>query len=106
MVATTGEGSLASGLRGSVPANARVESFLSYHHLLPHVDVMVTNAGYGECRLVVVCRDFAVKVRAAFYHGNEAIFDRAVDAVLGTPGHDIVGIGDLCRLSDYAKLVR
>jgi UDP:flavonoid glycosyltransferase YjiC (YdhE family) len=32
---------------GHVPSNARVESFLSYHHLLPQVDVMVTNAGYG-----------------------------------------------------------
>jgi len=43
VVATTAGNELGPG----VPANARVEAFLSYHHLLPHVDVMVTNAGYG-----------------------------------------------------------
>jgi UDP:flavonoid glycosyltransferase YjiC (YdhE family) len=38
---------------GRVPSNARVESFLSYHHLLPHVDAMVTNAGYGGVQLAL-----------------------------------------------------
>jgi UDP:flavonoid glycosyltransferase YjiC (YdhE family) len=31
----------------SLPANARVERFIPYYHLMPHVDVMVTNGGYG-----------------------------------------------------------
>jgi UDP:flavonoid glycosyltransferase YjiC (YdhE family) len=30
-----------------LPANARVESFLPFKPLLPHVDVYVTNGGYG-----------------------------------------------------------
>ncbi|MFT4136265.1 glycosyltransferase [Microbacterium sp.] len=30
-----------------VPANARVAGFLPYAHLLPHVDVLVTNGGWG-----------------------------------------------------------
>jgi UDP:flavonoid glycosyltransferase YjiC (YdhE family) len=45
VVVTLGD-SAAEGLE-PIPANARVASFLSYHHLLPHVDVMLTNAGYG-----------------------------------------------------------
>lgn len=30
-----------------IPANVRVESFVPFEHLLPHVDVMVTNGGYN-----------------------------------------------------------
>ena len=32
---------------GDVPANARVESFVPFAALMPHVDVYVTNGGYG-----------------------------------------------------------
>ncbi|WP_433492758.1 glycosyltransferase [Nocardia grenadensis] len=32
---------------GSIPANTYVTDFLPYSHLLPHVDVMITNGGYG-----------------------------------------------------------
>lgn len=32
---------------GSVPANAYVTDFVPYSHLLPCVDVMITNGGYG-----------------------------------------------------------
>lgn len=32
---------------GTLPANARVERFIPHAELLPHVDVMVTNAGYN-----------------------------------------------------------
>jgi UDP:flavonoid glycosyltransferase YjiC (YdhE family) len=49
VVATTGaspDRALAS-LGGSTPANARVERFLPYNQLLPRVDVLVTNGGYG-----------------------------------------------------------
>ena len=30
-----------------MPPNVRVDAFFAYHHLLPRVDVVVTNAGYG-----------------------------------------------------------
>lgn len=46
VIATTG-GVPVEELRANAPANARIEEFISFHHLLPHVDVMVTNAGYG-----------------------------------------------------------
>ncbi|MDA4108858.1 glycosyltransferase [Mycolicibacterium holsaticum] len=46
VVATTGR-SDRSALPGPVPANAYVTDFLPYAELLPHVDVMVTNGGYG-----------------------------------------------------------
>ncbi|MCY1023901.1 glycosyltransferase [Pyxidicoccus sp. MSG2] len=38
---------------GPFPANARIERFIPYAHLMPHVSVMVTNGGYGgvQCAL-------------------------------------------------------
>jgi UDP:flavonoid glycosyltransferase YjiC (YdhE family) len=30
-----------------LPANARIERFIPYYYLMPHVDVMVTNGGYN-----------------------------------------------------------
>jgi UDP:flavonoid glycosyltransferase YjiC (YdhE family) len=36
---------------GSLPANVRVEHFIPYYHLLPHIDVMVTNGGYGGVQM-------------------------------------------------------
>jgi UDP:flavonoid glycosyltransferase YjiC (YdhE family) len=30
-----------------LPENARIEQFIPYYHLLPHVDVMITNGGYN-----------------------------------------------------------
>ena len=47
VVATVADANLAASAMRELPGNARVESFLPYHHLLPKVDVMVTNAGYG-----------------------------------------------------------
>lgn len=39
--------------KGPFPANARVERFIPYAHLMSHVSVMVTNGGYGgvQCAL-------------------------------------------------------
>lgn len=37
----------------ALPANARVEPFISYGPFLPHVDVMVTNGGYGGVHLAL-----------------------------------------------------
>ena len=44
VVATTGGAPLPPG---DVPPNARVADFLPHEHLLPLVDVMITNGGYG-----------------------------------------------------------
>lgn len=46
VIATTG-GRPGQQLRGPVPANARIVDWLPYSLLMPHVDVMVTNGGYG-----------------------------------------------------------
>ncbi|AXG76606.1 glycosyltransferase [Streptomyces paludis] len=46
VVVTTGS-TLDVGRLRPLPANVRLERFVPYHHLLPHVDVMVTNGGYN-----------------------------------------------------------
>ena len=46
VVATTG-GPDPEPLRAGLPPNARLERFVPHDRLLPHVDVMVTNGGYG-----------------------------------------------------------
>ncbi len=46
VVATTG-GRPSSAIPGPIPANARVETFVPYDHLLPKTDIIVTNGGYG-----------------------------------------------------------
>ena len=46
VVATTG-GPDPEPLRRGLPANVRLERFVPHDVLLPHVDVMVTNGGYG-----------------------------------------------------------
>ena len=47
VVVTTAGRSVADLNLKSIPANTRIETFIPYSHLLPHVDVMVTNAGYN-----------------------------------------------------------
>jgi len=46
VVATTG-GPDPEPLRAGLPANVRLERFVPHDRLLPHVDVMITNGGYG-----------------------------------------------------------
>ncbi len=46
VVATTG-GPDPAPLRTGLPANVRLERFIPHDLLLPHVDVMITNGGYG-----------------------------------------------------------
>jgi UDP:flavonoid glycosyltransferase YjiC (YdhE family) len=46
VVATTG-GPDPEPMRAGLPPNARLERFIPHDMLLPHVDVMVTNGGYG-----------------------------------------------------------
>lgn len=45
LVATTGKEDLDIGI--DLPKNVRLEKFIPYSELLPHVDIMITNAGYG-----------------------------------------------------------
>jgi UDP:flavonoid glycosyltransferase YjiC (YdhE family) len=40
-------------LDGPVPANARVAGFLHYGELMPHVDLLVTNGGYGTVQMAL-----------------------------------------------------
>ncbi|HET9493850.1 MAG TPA: nucleotide disphospho-sugar-binding domain-containing protein [Chloroflexia bacterium] len=47
VIAATGNQPLESVKIDPLPANARLEQFIPYYHLMPHVDVMVTNGGYG-----------------------------------------------------------
>lgn len=37
----------------SLPSNVRVERFIPYAHLIPHVDVLLTNGGYGSIQIAL-----------------------------------------------------
>jgi MGT family glycosyltransferase len=52
IVATGGKPAESIGM-DPLPANARVEPFIPYGPFLPHVDVMVTNGGYGGVHLAL-----------------------------------------------------
>ncbi|HEY6743443.1 MAG TPA: nucleotide disphospho-sugar-binding domain-containing protein, partial [Lapillicoccus sp.] len=52
VVATTGSGSL-STIPHPLPTNLRVADHLPYGELLPRVDVMVTNGGYGGVHFAI-----------------------------------------------------
>jgi MGT family glycosyltransferase len=45
--------SVAPGEAGPLPANVRAEPYVPFAHLLPHVDVVVTNGGYGATQLAL-----------------------------------------------------
>jgi UDP:flavonoid glycosyltransferase YjiC (YdhE family) len=47
VVAVTGGRPVESVNHRPWPSNVRVERFIPFHEILPHVDVMVTNGGYG-----------------------------------------------------------
>lgn len=53
VVATTGGKPTSMIKLDSIPTNARIESFLPHHYLLPHVDVMVTNGGYNGVQMAL-----------------------------------------------------
>ena len=42
-----------SAIPGEVPANARITDFIPHANLLPHVDVMITNGGFGGVQQAV-----------------------------------------------------
>ncbi|CAA9567968.1 MAG: glycosyltransferase, putative [uncultured Thermomicrobiales bacterium] len=53
VVATTGGKPVEMVGLDPLPANARVERFIPHYHLLPHVDVIVTNGGYGGTHIAL-----------------------------------------------------
>jgi UDP:flavonoid glycosyltransferase YjiC (YdhE family) len=48
LVVATAGGRPVEAIPGSVPSNARLASYLPFEWLLPRVDVLVTNGGYGS----------------------------------------------------------
>jgi UDP:flavonoid glycosyltransferase YjiC (YdhE family) len=48
LVVATAGGRPTDAIPGPIPSNARVSSFLPFEWLLPKVDVLVTNGGYGS----------------------------------------------------------
>ena len=48
LVVATAGGRPVDAIPGAIPSNARVASYLPFEWLLPHVDVLVTNGGYGS----------------------------------------------------------
>jgi UDP:flavonoid glycosyltransferase YjiC (YdhE family) len=48
LVIVTAGGRPIEAIPGSIPANARIASYLPFEWLLPKVDVFVTNGGYGS----------------------------------------------------------
>lgn len=53
VVATTGGAAPDTLKLTSLPANARIEPFIPHAHLLPHVDVIVTNGGYNGVQMAL-----------------------------------------------------
>ncbi len=53
VVATTGGVALDTLKLDPLPSNARIETFIPHAHLLPHVDVMVTNGGYNGVQMAL-----------------------------------------------------
>ncbi|NJP08762.1 MAG: glycosyltransferase [Leptolyngbyaceae cyanobacterium RU_5_1] len=53
VVATTGGVAIDTLNLTTLPANVRIEPFLPHAHLLPHVDVMVTNGGYNGVQMAL-----------------------------------------------------
>ena len=53
VVATTGGKAVEGTNLGQLPSNALMEPFIPHCHLMPHVDVMVTNAGYGGVQIAL-----------------------------------------------------
>ena len=53
VVATTGGQPIESIKLDPIPTNTRIESFIPHYHLLPHVDVMITNGGYNGVQMAL-----------------------------------------------------
>lgn len=53
VVATTGGIPVESIKLDPLPNNVHVEQFIPYYYLMPHVDVMVTNGGFGSVQMAL-----------------------------------------------------
>jgi MGT family glycosyltransferase len=53
VVATTGGAAINTLKLAHLPTNARIEPFIPHAHLLPHVDVIVTNGGYNGVQMAL-----------------------------------------------------
>jgi MGT family glycosyltransferase len=53
VVATTGSIALNDIKLTSLPDNVRLEQFIPFYYLMPYVDVMVTNGGFGSVQLAL-----------------------------------------------------
>lgn len=53
VVVTTGGEPIESIKLDVIPKNVRLEKFIPHYHLLPHVDVMVTNGGYNGVQMAL-----------------------------------------------------
>lgn len=53
VVVTTGGATIDTISLSSLPTNARIEPFIPHAHLLPYVDVMVTNGGYNGVQMAL-----------------------------------------------------
>lgn len=53
VVVTTGGEPIENIKLATIPKNVRIEPFIPHYHLLPHVDVMVTNGGYNGVQVAL-----------------------------------------------------
>ncbi|HYO75330.1 MAG TPA: glycosyltransferase [Thermoanaerobaculia bacterium] len=53
VVVTTGSRAVESVEIDPLPSNVRVERFIPYAHLMPHVDLLLTNGGYGSIQIAL-----------------------------------------------------
>jgi UDP:flavonoid glycosyltransferase YjiC (YdhE family) len=103
VVVSTG-GRPVSAVPGPIPANVRVAEFLPYDLLLPSVDVMVTNGGYGGVQHalaygvpLIVAGDTADKAEV----GARVAYNRCgIDLRTGTPAAGAVAVAVRTILTD------
>jgi MGT family glycosyltransferase len=53
VIVTTGNSNTGNLKPAQIPPNAKVEAFIPYWQILPYVDVMVTNGGYGGVQMAL-----------------------------------------------------
>lgn len=106
VVATTG-GRPGQQVRGRIPANARVVDWLPYPELMPHVDVMITNGGYGGVQYalshavpLIVAGETSDKAEVAARVNHSGV---GVDLGTATPSPDAIraAVDRICRDGGY-----
>jgi UDP:flavonoid glycosyltransferase YjiC (YdhE family) len=92
LVVATAGGRPIDAIPGPVPANARLSSYLPFEWLLPRVDVLVTNGGYGSVNQAL---SFGIPLVTAGLTEDKADVNARVawsgvgiDLATNEPGHD------------------